>query len=285
MKAQKRTGNNKVPTLAQTLIGPHKPMQRFASAKTQHAHSRGFRPRPARCSAVARSVPVCFPGALCPIWAAPHTTRGGAQMISAEAIQHCIQRQLPSIDGCHMATDGPLSELHQMATQVDLRRSWFQDQPGHPHDDLTAGTRAASPPARRAGRQYAGPAATLLSADAGPGSAVTDEAGDTMTTRRHLPGHTPALRQPQQPVEPQRPLRSRCRRCLPTSRPVPADARQPSGTPGPGTMQEQQGVCRDNTGSAGNPSQAHLACCEPSFDMERAGTTALQLHLLESRRR
>lgn len=31
-----------------------------------------------------------------------------------------------------------------------------------------------------------------------------------------------------------------------------------------GSMQEQQGVCRDNTGSGGNSSQARFACFEPS---------------------
>jgi hypothetical protein len=38
---------------------------------------------------------------------------------------------------CHMATDGELEELHQMADKIGMPRIWFQDKPGHPHYDLS----------------------------------------------------------------------------------------------------------------------------------------------------
>jgi hypothetical protein len=38
---------------------------------------------------------------------------------------------------CHMATDGDIEELHRMATQLGLKRAWFQNKPGHPHYDLS----------------------------------------------------------------------------------------------------------------------------------------------------
>ncbi len=59
------------------------------------------------------------------------------------------------------------------------------------------------------------------------------------------------------------------------------------GTPDAGTIQEQQGVCRDKRGSAGRPFQAGFAGLEPPFGLGKAGTTVvdgrlfpLQLHLL-----
>ena len=63
-------------------------------------------------------------------------------MIDVDAIQHYSQCRLLYKDWCHMATDGPLSELHQMAARLGLRRAWFQDAPGHPQYDLTPGKRA-----------------------------------------------------------------------------------------------------------------------------------------------
>lgn len=62
-------------------------------------------------------------------------------MIYVDVIQHYPQCQLPYKGWCHMATDGPLSELHQMAARLGLRRCWFQNTPGHPHYDLTPGKR------------------------------------------------------------------------------------------------------------------------------------------------
>ena len=63
-------------------------------------------------------------------------------MISVDAIQHYPRCRLPYKHWCHMATDGPLSELHQMAARLGLRRAWFQNKPGYSHDDLTPGKRA-----------------------------------------------------------------------------------------------------------------------------------------------
>ncbi len=43
---------------------------------------------------------------------------------------------------CHMASDENLTELHQMATRLGLKRSWFQNKIGHPHYDLSPNKRA-----------------------------------------------------------------------------------------------------------------------------------------------
>ncbi len=58
-------------------------------------------------------------------------------MIYVDPLQHYPQCRLPYKYWCHMATDGQLSELHQMAAKLGLRRAWFQDTPTHPHYDLT----------------------------------------------------------------------------------------------------------------------------------------------------
>jgi len=42
---------------------------------------------------------------------------------------------------CHMMTDGDIEELHHMAKQIGLKKSWFQDNPLHPHYDLTSNKR------------------------------------------------------------------------------------------------------------------------------------------------
>ncbi len=39
-------------------------------------------------------------------------------------------------DGVHLAGD-ELQELHSFAQSVGLKREWFQDQPSHPHYDIT----------------------------------------------------------------------------------------------------------------------------------------------------
>ena len=62
-------------------------------------------------------------------------------MIYVDPIRHYPQCRLPYKYWCHMATDGPLSELHQMAAQLGLRRAWFQHKPTHPHYDLIPGKR------------------------------------------------------------------------------------------------------------------------------------------------
>ena len=63
-------------------------------------------------------------------------------MIYIDAIQHYPNCKLKYKDWCHMATDSNLSELHQMAARLGLRRAWFQDKPTHPHYDLTPAKRA-----------------------------------------------------------------------------------------------------------------------------------------------
>lgn len=42
---------------------------------------------------------------------------------------------------CHMATDGPIQELHDFARSIGLQRSWFQNHATVPHYDLTPGYR------------------------------------------------------------------------------------------------------------------------------------------------
>lgn len=49
---------------------------------------------------------------------------------------------------CHMGTDdhtdAGLAELHAMAAQLGLKRSWFQDKSRFPHYDLVPSKRAAA---------------------------------------------------------------------------------------------------------------------------------------------
>lgn len=49
---------------------------------------------------------------------------------------------------CHMASDLPgeagLTELHVLAAEIGLRRSWFQDHRAFPHYDLVPSKRAAA---------------------------------------------------------------------------------------------------------------------------------------------
>lgn len=40
-----------------------------------------------------------------------------------------------SVKNCHMFTDGDISELHEMAEAIGMKRSWFQDK-RVPHYDL-----------------------------------------------------------------------------------------------------------------------------------------------------
>ena len=41
---------------------------------------------------------------------------------------------------CHLYADD-VGELHEFAAEIGLRPWWFQDRPGFPHYDLTAGMR------------------------------------------------------------------------------------------------------------------------------------------------
>lgn len=36
-----------------------------------------------------------------------------------------------------MVSDTSLEELHEFAKKIGLKREWFQDNPKHPHYDLT----------------------------------------------------------------------------------------------------------------------------------------------------
>ncbi len=42
---------------------------------------------------------------------------------------------------CHLVADS-LDELHQFASNLGLRRSWFQDKASYPHYDVTTTVRA-----------------------------------------------------------------------------------------------------------------------------------------------
>ena len=44
-------------------------------------------------------------------------------------------RRHPSGEWCHMVSDGSVEELHAFASEIGLRRRWFQDGP-RPHYDL-----------------------------------------------------------------------------------------------------------------------------------------------------
>jgi hypothetical protein len=44
-------------------------------------------------------------------------------------------RRHPSGEWCHMVSDESVEELHAFASEIDLRRRWFQDGT-RPHDDL-----------------------------------------------------------------------------------------------------------------------------------------------------
>ncbi len=65
-------------------------------------------------------------------------------MIYVDALQVYPRGKLPASSWCHMATDGDLQELHQMAARLGLRRAWFQlgGSGRFPHYDLTPGKRA-----------------------------------------------------------------------------------------------------------------------------------------------
>lgn len=42
---------------------------------------------------------------------------------------------------CHMVSDASLDELHEFASMLGMKRSWFQPHPLHPHYDLTKSKR------------------------------------------------------------------------------------------------------------------------------------------------
>ena len=49
------------------------------------------------------------------------------------------------VRSCHLFCDSvDLSELHDLASRIGMRRSWFQTSRAAPHYDLTAARRAAA---------------------------------------------------------------------------------------------------------------------------------------------
>jgi Protein of unknown function (DUF4031) len=65
---------------------------------------------------------------------------GRVLMVYVDAIRYYPLCRLSSKRWCHMATDGDIEELHQMAQRLGLRRAWFQA--GRlPHYDLTPSKR------------------------------------------------------------------------------------------------------------------------------------------------
>lgn len=49
------------------------------------------------------------------------------------------------VENCHMFTDAvDLTELHDMAVKIGMKRSWFQNKSGRPHYDLTPARRKAA---------------------------------------------------------------------------------------------------------------------------------------------
>ena len=75
----------------------------------------------------------------CSFWQTDIETIGGKEgMIYVDSPIFPFRGQMY----CHMATDGDLNELHQMASRIGLKPSWFQNKPGHPHYDLAPSKRA-----------------------------------------------------------------------------------------------------------------------------------------------
>lgn len=44
-------------------------------------------------------------------------------------------------ESCHLTTDGDIEDLHEFASRLGLKRSWFQDHATLPHYDLTPNKR------------------------------------------------------------------------------------------------------------------------------------------------
>lgn len=63
-----------------------------------------------------------------------------ARARTAQARRHFGEGKL----SCHLTCDGPIEELHALASAIGLRRAWFQDHPIAPHYDLTPARREAA---------------------------------------------------------------------------------------------------------------------------------------------
>jgi hypothetical protein len=120
-RVQKRGGNTKVPENPQGLMQPRKPAQRIALSKIRHARSRTI----GSCAAL---FPDSLPRATGIVWDAPNTETGGV----LDPMWQYRYSQLPYTDWCHTASDGPLSELHQMAEKMGLCHAWLHNAPIHP---------------------------------------------------------------------------------------------------------------------------------------------------------
>jgi hypothetical protein len=65
--------------------------------------------------------------------------------VDALRIHHTTPRLVARIVGetwCHLATDGPIDELHAFAAAMGVPRLAFHAHPRHPHYDLTPDRRA-----------------------------------------------------------------------------------------------------------------------------------------------
>lgn len=61
--------------------------------------------------------------------------------VYVDPMRNCLKsRQWPWPESCHMVADD-IYELHLFASNLGLKRSWFQNNPRLPHYDLTAGVR------------------------------------------------------------------------------------------------------------------------------------------------
>ena len=58
-------------------------------------------------------------------------------MIYVDGLESYEQAPLPGRCWCHMATDGPIEELHEFAARIGLKLTWFQSK-SLPHYGLTA---------------------------------------------------------------------------------------------------------------------------------------------------
>lgn len=61
-------------------------------------------------------------------------------MILVDPLQHHAKSPLGPREWCHMVSDKSLTELHEFAAHIGLKRAWFQVD----HYDLVAARRAAA---------------------------------------------------------------------------------------------------------------------------------------------
>jgi hypothetical protein len=63
--------------------------------------------------------------------------------VYVDPLRPCIpSRKWPYRESCHLVTDlADLTDLHELAGRIGLKRAGFQDHPLLPHYDLTPGKR------------------------------------------------------------------------------------------------------------------------------------------------